>query len=58
MFADSHNTLNGWENYFSKLLNIHRIMDVRRMETHTAELLLLLPASSEVGIAAGKFKQF
>ncbi|PNF35141.1 hypothetical protein B7P43_G09272 [Cryptotermes secundus] len=42
LFADSHNILNGWKNYFSQLLNVHRVSDVRQIEIHTAELLVLL----------------
>jgi hypothetical protein len=29
--ADSHNILNRWKNYFSQLLNVHRISDVRQL---------------------------
>jgi hypothetical protein len=29
LLADSHQNLNGWKNYFSQLLNIHSISDVR-----------------------------
>jgi hypothetical protein len=36
VLADSDNILNGWENCFSPLSNIHEISDVRQMEIHTA----------------------
>jgi hypothetical protein len=36
LLADSHNILNRWKNYFSQLLNVHRVIDVRRIEIHTA----------------------
>jgi hypothetical protein len=37
LLADSHNILNGWKNYFSLLLNVHRVGDVRQIEIYTAE---------------------
>jgi hypothetical protein len=37
MFADSHNSLNSWKNYISRLLNVRRVSDVRQVEIHTAE---------------------
>jgi hypothetical protein len=32
LLADSHNILNRWKNYFSQLLNVHRVSDVRQIE--------------------------
>jgi hypothetical protein len=29
-FADSHSILNKWKNYFSQLLNVHNVSDVRQ----------------------------
>jgi hypothetical protein len=29
LLADSHNILNRWKNYFSQLLNVHNVSDVR-----------------------------
>jgi hypothetical protein len=37
LLADSHNILNRWKNYFSQLLNVHRVSDVRQREIHTAD---------------------
>jgi hypothetical protein len=37
LLADS-NILNRWKNYYSQLLNVHRVSDVRHIEIHTAEL--------------------
>jgi hypothetical protein len=54
LLADSHNILNRWKNYFSQLLNVHRISDVRQIEIQTAEPLVPDPSSFEVEIA--KFK--
>jgi hypothetical protein len=36
VLADSHNILNRWKNYFSRLLNVHRVSDVRQIEIHTS----------------------
>ncbi|PNF20025.1 hypothetical protein B7P43_G05945 [Cryptotermes secundus] len=40
LLADSHNILNRWMNYFSQLLNVHRVSDVRQTEIHTDESLV------------------
>jgi hypothetical protein len=53
ILADSH-VLDSWKNYFSQLLNVHRVSDVRRLEIHTAEPLVPDP---EVEIAIAKSKQ-
>jgi hypothetical protein len=44
------NILNWWKNYFSQLLNVHRISDVRQIEIHTDEPLVLDTSPSEVEI--------
>jgi hypothetical protein len=51
LLADSHNILNRWKNYFSQLLNVHRVSDVRQIEIHTAEILVPHPSPFEVEIA-------
>jgi hypothetical protein len=43
LVADSHNNLNRWKNYFSQLLNVHNVSDVRQIEVHKAESLVLGP---------------
>jgi hypothetical protein len=40
--ADSHSILAVWRNYFSLLLNVHGVKDVRQTEIHTAEPLTSL----------------
>jgi hypothetical protein len=40
LLADSHNIFNRWKNYFSQLLNVHTVIDVRQIEIHTTELLV------------------
>jgi hypothetical protein len=32
--------LNRWKGYFSQLLNVHNVSDVRQIEIHTAEPLV------------------
>jgi hypothetical protein len=39
LLADPHNILNRWKNYFSQLLNVHRVSDVRQIEIHTTQPL-------------------
>jgi hypothetical protein len=51
LLVNSHNILNRWKNYFSQSLNVHRVSDVRRIEIHTAELLVLEASPFEVEIA-------
>jgi hypothetical protein len=48
LLADSHNILNRWKNYFSWLLNVHNVSDVREIEVHTAEPLVPGPSCFEV----------
>jgi hypothetical protein len=48
MLADSHNILNRRKNYFSQLLNVHNVSDVRQIEVHMAELLVPGPSRLEV----------
>jgi hypothetical protein len=44
LLADSYTSLNRWKNYFSQLLNVHIISDVRQIEIHTAEPLVTGPS--------------
>jgi hypothetical protein len=37
LLGDSQNILNWWKNYFSQLLKVHNVSDVRQIEVHTAE---------------------
>jgi hypothetical protein len=49
-----HNTGNMWKKYFSQLLNVHSVSDVRRKEVHTAEQLVTRSSHLEVEIAFAK----
>jgi hypothetical protein len=44
------------KNYFSQLLNVHNMSDVRLIEIHTAELLVPDSSPLEVGISITKLK--
>jgi hypothetical protein len=49
--------LNRW-NYFSQLLNMHNVSDVRQIEVHTAEPLVPGPSRLEVEITVAKLKEY
>jgi hypothetical protein len=51
LFADTHNILYKWKNYFSQLLNAHNVSDIRQMDVHTAESLVPGPSRLEAEIA-------
>jgi hypothetical protein len=56
--VDSHNILNTWKNYFSQLLNVHNVSDVRQIEVHMPEPLVPGPSRLEVEIAIAKLKKY
>jgi hypothetical protein len=56
LFADSHSIVARWRNYFSQLLNVHGVNDVRQVEIHTAEPLVPEPSAFEVELAIAKLK--
>jgi hypothetical protein len=58
MLVDSYNILSRWKNYFSQLLNVHNVSDVRQIEVHTAEPLVPGPSRLEVEIAIAKLKKY
>jgi hypothetical protein len=55
---DSHNILNRWKKYFSQLLNVHGVSDIRQIEIHTVEPLVPDPSPFEVEIAITKLKRY
>jgi hypothetical protein len=57
LLADSNCILNRWKNYFSHLLKVHNVSDVRKIEVHRAEPLIPGPAPFKVEIAIAKFKK-
>jgi hypothetical protein len=57
LLADSHNILNWWKKYFPQLLNVHDVSEVRQIEVHTAEPLVLGPSRLEVDAKLKKYNQ-
>jgi hypothetical protein len=58
LLEDSHNILNRRKNYYSQLLNVHNVSDVRRIEVHTVEPLVPGPSRFELEIAVAKLKKY
>jgi hypothetical protein len=58
LLADSHNISNTWKNYVCQLLNVHRVSDLRQIEIHTAEPLVLESRPLEVKIDIVKLKKY
>jgi hypothetical protein len=54
--SDLHNILNRRKNYFSQLLKVCNVSDVRQTEVHRAEPLVPGPSRLEVEIAIAKLK--
>jgi hypothetical protein len=58
LLADFHNILNRQRNYFSQLLNVHNLSDVRQIEVRTVEPLVHPPIHLVVEIAIAKLKKY
>jgi hypothetical protein len=56
LVADSHNILNRWKNYFSQLLNVHNVSDVKLIEVHMAQPLVPGPSRLDVGLLLQSWK--
>jgi hypothetical protein len=54
--ADSYSIMARCRNYFSQILNVHRVSDVRQAEIHTAEALVREPSVLGVELAIEKLK--
>jgi hypothetical protein len=50
--------LNGWKNYFSQLLNAHRVSNIRQTEIYTAVPLVPDPSPFEVDIVIVILKRY
>jgi hypothetical protein len=57
LVADCHSILTGWRNAFSLLLNVLEDNDIRQVEIHTAEPLVLQPSAFEIEMAIEKLKR-
>jgi hypothetical protein len=55
LLADSNTR---WKSYFSQLLNVHNISDVRQIEIDTAERLIPGSSHIEVEISIAKLKKY
>jgi len=51
LVADSHSILASLRNSFSRLLNVHRVNEVRQTEIHTAETIVPEPSAFEFELA-------
>ena len=58
LVADSHSILAKYKNYFSWILNVHNVNDVRQKEIHTAELSVLQPCAFQLEMAIEKLKTY
>jgi hypothetical protein len=58
LLVDSNNILNRWKNYFSQLLNVYNVSEVRQIEVHMAEILVPDPSRREAKIAIAKLKKY
>jgi hypothetical protein len=58
LVADSHSIMVRWRNYFSHILNVHRVSDVWQAEIHTSEQLVPEPSALEVELAIEKLKSY
>jgi hypothetical protein len=56
-WLDSHSILATWRKHFSQLFNVHKVIDVRQTEIHTAEPLLPEPSAFEVEMVIEKIKK-
>jgi hypothetical protein len=56
LVADSHSIMARWGNYFSRILNVRGVSDVRQPEIHTAEPLVPKQSAVEVELVFEKLK--
>jgi hypothetical protein len=54
----SNAIVNRWKSYFSQILNVHNVSDVRQIEIHMAEPLIPGPSHLEVEISIAKLKKY
>jgi hypothetical protein len=58
LLADTHSVLNRWKSFFNWVLNVHGAHDVRQMDIHKVEPLLLEPSLVKEKTAIGKLKWY
>ena len=54
--ADPHSIMARWRNYFSQLLHVHEVNDIRQAEINTVEPLVPAPSAFEIELANEKLK--
>jgi hypothetical protein len=57
LVVDPQGIMARWRNYFSQLLNVHEVKDVRQAEIHTVEPLVPEPSAFEVELAIENLKK-
>jgi hypothetical protein len=59
LLAHPHSILNRWKNFFSQLLNVHKVSytSIRQIEIHTAQPLAPEPSPFEVEIVIPKLRK-
>ena len=56
LVADSYSIMARWRNYFSQLLNVHGVNEIKHTDIHTTEPLVPEPSAFEVDLAIEKLK--
>jgi hypothetical protein len=56
LFPDPYSIVANLRNYFSQLLNVHGVSDVRQTEIHTAEPLVPEPSAFDFEVAIENLK--
>ena len=56
LFADSYSIVARWRKFFSQLLNVHGVNDVRQREVLTAEQPVSEPSTFDIELAIEKLK--
>ena len=54
LVADSYSIVASWRNYFSQLLNVHGVHDIKHTDIHTSEPLVPEQSAFEVELAIEK----
>ena len=57
LVAGSRSILSKYRNYFSQILDVFGVNEVRQTEMHTAEPLVTVPSASEVEVAIEELKR-
>jgi hypothetical protein len=58
LLTEPYRVLNKWKNIFNRVLNVHGVHDVRQIDTHMAEPLVLGHGLVEAKITTEKLKRY